>query len=96
MERGPLAGRAQEWNISRKELEELVRGRRQPAGAGLVGTGCWVMGAGFLSWVLGIGWGAELVGAGCWVLVSLGSSARELGAGCCTSRAALHHTAGVL
>jgi hypothetical protein len=24
VERGPLAGRAQEWNISRKELEELV------------------------------------------------------------------------
>lgn len=24
MERGPLQGRAQEWNISRKELSELV------------------------------------------------------------------------
>ncbi len=25
VERGPLAGRAQEWNISKKEMEELVR-----------------------------------------------------------------------
>lgn len=24
LERGPLLGRAQEWNISRKELQELV------------------------------------------------------------------------
>lgn len=24
VERGPLAGRAQEWNVSKKELEELV------------------------------------------------------------------------
>jgi glycine/D-amino acid oxidase-like deaminating enzyme len=25
VERGPLAGRKQEWNISRKELQELVQ-----------------------------------------------------------------------
>jgi len=25
LERGPLLGRSQEWNISKKELEELVR-----------------------------------------------------------------------
>jgi hypothetical protein len=25
VERGPLRGREQEWNISRKELQELVR-----------------------------------------------------------------------
>lgn len=25
VERGPLRGRAQEWNISRKEIDELVR-----------------------------------------------------------------------
>ncbi len=27
VERGPLRGRSQEWNISRKELAELVRAR---------------------------------------------------------------------
>lgn len=31
LERGPLRGRAQEWNISRAELQELVR-RRPPTG----------------------------------------------------------------
>lgn len=28
VERGPLLGRAQEWNISKKEMEELVRSWR--------------------------------------------------------------------
>lgn len=31
IERGPLRGRAQEWNISRKEMEELVEVWQQPA-----------------------------------------------------------------
>ena len=30
VERGPLLGRAQEWNISRKELAELVSGAWRP------------------------------------------------------------------
>lgn len=32
LERGPLKGRQQEWNISRKELHELVRSRVQTLG----------------------------------------------------------------